>query len=450
MTLPAWWPSDKPYIISDVLVGLKQLPEGVVQCVVTSPPYWGLRDYGTAKWEGGDPKCDHKNGRFERGGLSTIQASNIGSGGDEARENCKKCGAKRIDAQLGLEATPEEYVANLVEVFREVRRVLRDNGTLFLNLGDTYNGSGGAGGDYAKGGLKEGQPTYPGRDCATLKPKDLVGIPWRVAFALQADGWYLRSDIIWHKPNPMPESCTDRPTKSHEYIFLLTKNARYFYDHEAIKEHANYDGRKDTTMKWSKKFADASYLPSNNGQTFHERGHERWQRGANGEYLRNKRSVWTITTKPFKGAHFATFPPELPMLCIKAGTSEKGACPDCGSPWERVVEHQNAVLELSTTAKMKREMGLATQTGGKQVSPATTKTLGWKPTCECNGKNNHQITPCIVLDPFAGSGTVLEVCRHSNRQGLGIELNHDYEPLIRERSMANIPKLTQYLKEGKK
>ncbi len=250
----------------DVIEKLKEIETGTVQCVVTSPPYWGLRDYGT-------------------------------------------------DGQLGLEETPELYVENMVEVFQKVKRVLKDDGTVWLNLGDSYNGSGGAGGDYNKGGLKEGQPKYGRKFTNNLKPKDLVGIPWRVAFALQADGWYLRQDIIWHKPNPMPESVTDRCTKSHEYIFLLSKSAKYFYNHISIQEKANYDGRKDTIMKGSEKY-------KNSGHTLAARGHIRWHENEDGIKIRNKRSVWSINTKPYKEAHFAVFPPKLPELCIKAGSSE--------------------------------------------------------------------------------------------------------------------------------
>ncbi|MCP5404620.1 MAG: site-specific DNA-methyltransferase, partial [Pseudomonadaceae bacterium] len=231
----------------NVLDILPTLPANSVQCCVTSPPYWGLRDYQTGTWEGGDPECDHKTMRSI--GASTLRNDGRDRIGTLPHEKtaaivvpaggvCPKCGARRIDQQLGSEATPEEYVANMVAVFREVRRVLREDGTLWLNLGDSYNGSGGAGGDYAAGGLKDGQPKFGGRNVGTLKPKDLVGIPWRVALALQADGWWLRSDIIWHKPNPMPESVTDRPTKAHEYIFLLTKSARYYYDAEAVKENS--------------------------------------------------------------------------------------------------------------------------------------------------------------------------------------------------------------------
>jgi len=263
----------------EVLDILRTLPDESVNCCVTSPPYWGLRDYG------------HSD-------------------------------------QLGLERTPEEYVARMVEIFREVRRVLKPDGTLWLNLGDSYNGSGGSGGDYNKGGLKEGQPKYNGRNIVTLKPKDLVGIPWRVAFALQADGWWLRQDIIWHKPNPMPESVTDRCTKSHEYVFLMSKSAKYYYDNEAIKELANYDGRKDEVMKGSDKYANG-FVPNTSPQSIAVVAHERWaHKDEEGNRLRNKRSVWTVTTKPFREAHFATFPRDLIRPMIQAGCPADGVVLD--------------------------------------------------------------------------------------------------------------------------
>ena len=262
----------------DSLAVLKTLPDEIVNCCVTSPPYYGLRDYG-------------------------------------------------VDGQMGLEETPEKYVGRLVEVFREVRRVLRKDGTLWLNLGDSYNGSGGAGGDYDKGGLKEGQPKYKGRNIDNIKPKDLIGIPWMVAFALRKDGWYLRQDIIWSKPNPMPESVKDRCTKAHEYIFLLSKSQRYYYNQEAIKEKAAYDGRKDTLMKGSLKYKNG-VMPDGQPNSFAVNGHERWNKNENGEYVANKRSVWEVNTKPCSDAHFAVFPQQLIDPCIKAGCPEDGTVLD--------------------------------------------------------------------------------------------------------------------------
>lgn len=239
-----------------------------VQCCVTSPPYWGLRDYGMA-------------------------------------------------GQFGLDETPEEYITKMVAVFREVWRVLRLDGTFWLNMGDSYaSDTKGSGGPSDKQ-LSNVGSRYESVKCNHgLKPKDLCGIPWRLAFALQADGWYLRSDIIWHKPNPMPESVTDRPTKSHEYIFLLTKSERYFYDTDAIREPVSMtDGAIGRRQNWDNsrqvKQASLKINGTNNGNDGF--------RDPNATH-RNKRTVWTIATQPYAEAHFATFPEEIPKLCILAGS----------------------------------------------------------------------------------------------------------------------------------
>jgi len=263
--------------LGDCLEVLPTLPAASVQCVVTSPPYFGLRDYGEA-------------------------------------------------GQIGLESTPAEYVAKMVQVFRGLRHGLRDDGCVWLNLGDSYNGSGGSGGDYGVGGLKEGQPKFPGRNIDNLAPKQLLGIPWRVAFALQDDGWYLRSDIIWHKPNPMPESVKDRPTRSHEYVFLLTKNARYYYDAEAIAEplaeSTLADGRNGTGRHTQGENGSKYF----NGESPDTSGADKpsWYRQktfVNPQSGRNSRTVWTIATQPRPEAHFAAFPDELARRCILAGSA---------------------------------------------------------------------------------------------------------------------------------
>jgi DNA modification methylase len=278
----------------DVLEGLAQLEDESVHCVVTSPPYWGLRDYG-------------------------------------------------VDGQIGLEATPEAFVARMVEVFREVRRVLRKDGTCWVNLGDSYlNAKGQAGGVDPKQPAR--RPGLRPQDVAIegVKRKDLVGIPWRFAFAAQADGWWLRSDIVWSKPNPMPESVTDRPTKAHEYVFLLTKSERYFYDADAVREPASYlqpnspdsisspygQGFTRRAKGNAKTFRGGIYT---GGKSFDNDGQmERDSHGnaPNDTLSRNKRSVWTIATAPFPEAHFATFPPELPEICIKAGCPVGGTVLD--------------------------------------------------------------------------------------------------------------------------
>jgi len=311
----------------EVMAGME--PESV-HCVVTSPPYWGLRDYGTATWIGGNADHEHVGQDLrtaDTGGPK--QQTKRGSIG--VRSGDCLCGAVREDGQLGLEATPELYVAAMVEVFREVRRVLRADGTVWLNLGDSY-AAGGTGGASSASTLasevrarsvtkmQRMQADATSRSAPPgLKPKDLVGIPWRVAFALQADGWYLRSDIIWAKPNPMPESVTDRPTKAHEYLFLLSKSARYYFDGEAVRLPISQynDGR-------------ISVAPhdGNSGRVLSE-GHRKneWReydeiKGA------NIRTVWTIATQPYPGAHFATFPEALVEPCVKAGSPEGGTVLD--------------------------------------------------------------------------------------------------------------------------
>lgn len=298
---------------------LSNMADGSINCCITSPPYWGLRDYGTATWEGGAADCDHTY-RHGVQGKSGDRADRTHTGQAVYKLKCRRCGAKRVDEQLGLEETPEAYIAKMVAVFREVRRVLRDDGTLWLNLGDSYNAHPGQRKTTDAAGPKqvtnEGAQCAPSRYVGNLKPKDLVGIPWRVAFALQSDGWWLRSDIIWAKPAPMPESVTDRPTRSHEYIFLLTKRERYYYDHEAIKEpavcsHSSGNGR-------GARGSDEQWKP----------GPSVPKSGVTAVEMRNLRDVWTIGSEPFSEAHFATFPPKLIEPCVIGGCPPGGTILD--------------------------------------------------------------------------------------------------------------------------
>jgi DNA modification methylase len=417
------------------------LADRSVQCVVTSPPYWGLRSYsGTARWVGGDPNCNHSPERENGKSTSTLgggQATN-NHAQEPYKDFCRRCGSVRVDNQLGLEQTPELYVESMVQVFREVWRVLRDDGTLWLNLGDSYNGSGGAGGDYNAGGLKEGQPRYPGRNIGTLKPKDLVGIPWRVAFALQADGWYLRSDCIWAKPNPMPESVQDRPTKSHEYIFLLSKSQRYFYDADAVREpHIDFErGNNPAELKGHSGRSGGIYTGTREAM----RGVD--SDGAKRVYNpagRNRRTVWNIATTPYSGAHFATYPPALVEPCIKAGTSEAGCCSVCGKPWERVINHtiipgpkaaKTFVVDNRDLTADKNDQGSnRAKDGHKSGYISKNTTLGFRPTCTCDAPPR----PCVVFDPFNGSGTTGLVARKLGRSYVGLDLSMDYLHLARER-----------------
>jgi DNA modification methylase len=406
----------------DVIDRLREMPEESVQCVVTSPPYWGLRDYGTP-------------------------------------------------GQLGLEPTPEAYVARMVEVFRAVRRVLRKDGTLWLNLGDSYAGSGKGGNPegspFVKQATNEGSLSVQGRDQAVvgmvaasdrpaaLKPKDLVGIPWRVAFALQADGWYLRSDIIWAKPNPMPESVTDRPTKSHEYLFLLTKSPRYYFDQEAVREEIGEWSKRALTSDWKRGIKNTP--PGQLPQGFvPERGFGNGYGDSINPAGRNIRSVWNIATQPFPQAHFATFPEKLVEPCIKAGTSEKGCCTTCGAGWVRISGRDNQPKasedkkynSLDPRFATHRTLGERYQT---QLDANPVKTLGWRPACDHEteiemGEVDVSIgpptpAPCLVLDPFAGSGTVGVVALRLGRSFIGIELKPEYCEMARHRIMDDAPLL---------
>ena len=364
----------------DALERLREMPDGSVQCCVTSPPYWGLRDYG-------------------------------------------------IDGQLGLEATPDDYITNMVEVFREVRRVLRDDGTLWLNIGDSFCAAPrGSDNGWDKSRLSNpariqkaqrqalgnGHRRFPG-----LKPKDLVGIPWMLAFALRADGWYLRRDIIWSKPNPMPESVRDRPTSAHEYVFLLTKAPRYFFDAEAIRERATYAGpngaqKSPYAQGFARRTADE------------ERERQDKQRG----HGRNKRSVWEIATQPFPEAHFATFPPKLVEPCILAGTPPK-CCGECGAPWQRLTEGVKSPKHGAGSVVGRRETsgqnnfdGAGMPRVNKQVT-----TLDWQPTCDHDNDSGR----ATVLDPFSGASTTGLVATQLGRDYIGVELNPDYVEMSRLR-----------------
>ena len=505
------------------------LADASVQCVVTSPAYWGLRDYG-------------------------------------------------IDGQLGLERTPEEYVERLVQVFREVWRVLRDDGTVWLNLGDSYIATRTGGGAVSRSTLGGGKTTQieaqrrPSKTAAGLKPKDLVGIPWSVAKALQApyytgrirniedriwlacaidaegcifihkrkagqdngqgykrktdgfgaglevantseafvcrcmeiteqgsicyqdkgrnqrlfrwnlrsnqcravlrevypylvakkhearlaigclssgpkaaeaheslkklhngynatidfaapdsvfeSGWYLRSDVIWSKLNPMPESVTDRPTKAHEYLFLLSKQQRYFYDADAIKEPGQDWGTRD--RKPGSAFVDSTP------------GRSKQSGGKNCDFSvgRNRRTVWTIPTQPTPEAHFAAFPDALVEPCVLAGTSAHGACAGCGAPWERVVEHEKRPRGDAFGRKAVGNFDHG-QAGTAYSETVSSKTIGWRPTCECS---HDRVQPCVVLDPFGGTGTTVKVAQRLGRKGIALELSPEYCRMAREKT----------------
>ncbi len=356
-------------LTGDAFEMLKTLPDESVHCCVTSPPYYGLRDYG-------------------------------------------------IDGQLGLEASPLLYVERLVNIFRQVKRVLRSDGTLWLNLGDSYASNGkkiNSNGQGKSGLMKDGRPEE-GRLHSNsviktknmslpaiqhgVKVKDLLGIPWRVAFALQDDGWYLRQDIIWAKPNPMPESVKDRCTKSHEYIFLLSKSAKYFYDADSVQETFadSRMGNPGGGGNYIKRVTATGFR--NDGESL---GVGVWN--DDGSHSgRNKRDVWSITTKPYSAAHFATFPPELPETCIKAGAPQQ-VCDQCGSPYEKTIEKGGLIPsgERKDVIPCEGNGQTSCKKPGHAVSffKRETKTIGVEPSCDCQASRRD----APLLDPLHGAGT---------------------------------------------
>jgi DNA modification methylase len=427
--------------------GLRTIPDGCVQCTVTSPPYYGLRDYG-------------------------------------------------VDGQIGLEENPDQYIQKMVEVFREVRRVTRDDGVLWLNLGDSYSGSMSTKGAVvnqnsmsAGTGQDVGYREKPLGIVEGYKAKDLMGIPWRVAFALQADGWYFRSAMPWIKRNCMPESTTDRPTSAIEHVFLMAKSAKYFYDGEAIRCPAAYsiDERKERARTNQKsmptkekngirpKKQDQTGNPTYtgfNGRWAAGKGNRKSFRGGgkytNNQSFDNSKPVENEThdnhpnesmTRNYRNSdpffeswqglyqeqgdplaliinpqarpelHFASFPDLLAETCIKAGTSEYGCCPKCGAPWGREIE-----VSGGTTGKSWHPQNDRRRTGKicgiNYAKEYTRKFKGWQPGCKC-GENER--VPCMVLDPFMGSGTVAVVARVLNRSSIGCEISPEYVKIIRNR-----------------
>ncbi|MCW2924395.1 MAG: methylase domain protein [Thermoleophilia bacterium] len=367
---------------------------GIARTCVTSPPYWGLRDYG-------------------------------------------------VDGQIGLEPTLTEFIDSMVDVFRAVRRVLTDDGTIWVNMGDSYAGKQ-RGEDVCftdskrlngPGANQKRQAINRTRRCASesgLKPKDLVGQPWRLALALQDDGWILRTDIVWEKPDAMPESVLDRPSRSHEFLFLLAKSPRYFYDGDAIREP----------------FAPGSIgrvgrpgSATGGRRQQHQPGWKDGRRDLTGETYdpnprgRAKRTVWTVPTSRFPGAHFATFPLELITPCILAGTSARGQCPKCSAPWRRIARSEVDSSSAPRRSPLVPAVSIAEQgrngrdsaTFGRRVNRVTE---GWEPTCACDA---GAPVPDLVLDPFMGSGTTAAVARLHGRRAIGIDLNADYLRIAAER-----------------
>ena len=365
--------------VGGVTEQLATLPEQHFHCCVTSPPYWGLRDYG-------------------------------------------------VEGQIGLEKTPEEYVDRMVEVMRGVWRVLRDDGTLWLNVGDSYANNtkwGGATSGKHVDAL-HGEPVGRGKRNTGLKPKDLCLIPYRLILALQADGWWVRSQIAWTKKSAMPESVRDRPSSAWEPIFLLTKSARYFYDGEAVRQgdKGRSAGNQDNLGTQQRRMTGGAISGGTKS--------EPWTPGT-GANLRNH---WHLGPEPYPDAHFATFPTEIPRRAILAGTSAKGCCPECGAPWERVVERKEYGCKVDHSQDAIVGMS-RNQLGGQAVydSYVPPQTTGWRPAC---GHNLGPV-PCRVFDPFLGSGTTCLVAEQLGRDSTGIELNPEYAKMADARVQAGVP-----------
>jgi DNA modification methylase len=477
---------------------MPELPDESIQMVVTSPPYWGLRKYTGQQdliWDG-DKDCQHEWGKSIIKNMTGGTAkSTLGekSGGhaisDEAQLRsierskysasqgnfCSLCGAWR--GSYGLEPTPELYVHHSVEILREIKRVLRKDGVVFWNIGDSYAGSWGAmsqdiNNKEQRAGFVERPPTSfikskrlkddkgrwgGGNNPASgvLKPKDLCLIPFRVAIAAQEDGWWVRSDIIWSKNNPMPESVRDRPTNSHEYIFMLTKNADYYWDMEAVRENLTQSslnrlsqnienqngsdripGKISGPMKACASDWHGSKFQDGKNKLLHPECQEVDRDERPG---RNMRSVWEFPTQGYKDAHFATFPETLPERCIKAATSEAGCCSKCGKPWERIVERKGGSIGKGSWVdhNLDESAGKSRSTGaphGGAIKDYQTKTIGWEPSCKCSAPPQ----PSLVLDPFAGSGTTLFVAARMGRNSVGYELSEEYCRLIVNRNRQHV------------
>ena len=597
---PYWTAPGAMLYLGDVRECLRALPARSVHMVVTSPPFWGLRDYQTGTWGGGSAECDHQpppqdmvkaassSGLNLNKDPNKIQSTLGGSHNRGYRHKCPKCGAKRTDMQIGMEPSPDCgthgqaqcsacFVCAMVGVFREVKRVLRDDGTCWLNLGSTFisgtvesdryvirddltereyqhvikriaetvskvretktpaerdvptvlrepniqtgklynqtmsevrednQGSQTVCGegtgevlfeklrevgesnkeendtDSGMRGVRSGIREVPARiGLYAMKadiPNDILrcfkpsyklvsgndaGIPWRVALALQADGWVLRQDIIWHSPNKMPESVSNRCTKSHEHIFLLVKSDNYYYDAVAIQEPAKSSWKDSDFIPNSEKDAigdkSAATSASRNNRSNVVRGKRRGGGSVFGKVRHaseaiaaggqcreydggdpdfvNKRDVWIVPTTGYPGAHFAVYSPRLITPCILAGTSEHGCCSLCGSPWERVVVRTGAVKLEGESDAGERDRSYRWSRNGidstLDTGIAQRETVGWRKACGCQ---TDEVIPCTVLDPFVGSGTAVATALQLGRAGIGIDLSETY---LRENAISRI------------
>lgn len=465
------------------------LDDASVHCCVTSPPYWGQRDYGLGDWEGGDDSCDHLMTKRpdlvdypeRRPGVSQF-ANNAPSLWPKGL--CGKCGAKRIPAGIGLEPTLDEHIENIMDVFADLHRVLRCDGTVWFNYGDSYAGSWGNYQPTGKGGQRPKRterfnrraykdttrkPPQSSRSAHGLAGKQLLGIPWRIAFALQekgadvaalravkraeegiwnayydehadeyetppdkilnvlrelkleyaeakGDSWWVRSAIIWAKQNPIPESVRDRPTSAYETVFLLTKSPKYFYDGFGIRTIAK-------TNRWP------GIGPQHGAARNRDEAHEDMEVSASA----NARNVWTLSTQPSSALHFARMPDKLATMCVLAGTSGKGVCAKCGAQWKRNVEYPPSPHDAEINSKYtgpSKARGISAlrdsrrQRGLKDDQGWEKRTVGWDASCGCG--ETSDVEPAVVLDPFVGSGTTVAIAQSLGRRGVGVDMNLEY------------------------
>lgn len=407
-------------LVGDVRRVLATLPAKSVHCIVTSPPYWGLRDYKVppSVW-GGDSACDHEWGATQRAPWANdVPGPNSGGKNAGFRNHikdtgpfCAKCGAWR--GCLGLEPTVELFLDNLVAVFRDCWRVLRDDGTLWLNIGDSYAGSGrGPTGANGIGQHERRQGFHSPGASHGVRAKSMMLIPERLLLALQADGWIVRDKVVWHKTSAMPENVRDRCTNAWEPVYQLTKRGRYFADMEAVKESAIQAGRLRNDRIGGQKYNGATAMHSD-GAIF------------TGSASANLRNVWSLGPEPLRDIdHYAAFPTELPRRCIKIGTSERGVCPSCGAPWKRDLETRviaapggGAFRAATPGAETSATSVFRTKVVNAPV------TLGWQPSCRCNAGDP---VPATVLDPFGGVMTTALVANQLGRDSISIELGPKY------------------------
>lgn len=478
---------------------LRSMPDNSIHCFVTSPPYWALRSYGTNPqvW-GGEPNCDHsfgvENVRSRVGWESTPEGQKQFKAADSSSyrtssQTCQKCGAWK--GELGSEPVPDClgwargevcsqcYICHMRVIFAEVRRVMRPDGTAWVNLGDSYSATGKGGRDFnAEPSKGKKIPRGSGRwgngnnEVHGLPAKNLIGVPWRFALAMQADGFYLRQEIIWQKPSAMPESVKDRCTRSHEQIFLLAKSERYYFDSIAIREPAkassiarlaqNIDqqngsdrisGKTNGNMKavrFGGDKADGYGTRIHSGKEWNPMMaggaigiEDRKTTDATGEpYLTaNKRTVWSVANSGTSEAHFAVYPPALVEPMILAGTSEHGCCAECGKPYERLSETTYSNIGQTTDGRPAKGNNAKNDNGGEcfkmeERTRRFDKTLGWQRTCKCA---NSKIVVAVVCDPFNGSGTTGLVALRLNLRYIGLELKEEYIKIATKRIIEDAP-----------